>query len=86
MTLNIELPDSLRGALEAQARARGVSAEQYAQDMLAHEIESGYSHQHISEVLAGSLLDVPPEVLAMLPKDGASQHDHYTYGLPKRNS
>jgi predicted DNA-binding antitoxin AbrB/MazE fold protein len=27
---------------------------------------------------------LPEEVLARLPRDGASQHDHYTYGTPKR--
>ena len=30
--------------------------------------------------------DVPAEELAKLPKDGASQHDHYIYGLPKKDS
>lgn len=28
--------------------------------------------------------DAPSEELAKLPVDGASQHDHYIYGLPKR--
>jgi hypothetical protein len=28
--------------------------------------------------------DVPPEISATMPKDGASQHDHYIYGWPKR--
>jgi hypothetical protein len=27
--------------------------------------------------------DVPDEELACLPVDGAAQHDHYIYGLPK---
>ncbi len=27
---------------------------------------------------------LPPEVLESLPVDGASQHDHYIYGTPKR--
>ena len=27
---------------------------------------------------------LPPEVLAQFPADGASQHDHYLYGTPKR--
>jgi predicted DNA-binding antitoxin AbrB/MazE fold protein len=27
---------------------------------------------------------LPEEVLARLPRDGASQHDHYIYGTPKR--
>ena len=29
--------------------------------------------------------DVPAEVFASLPKDGARQVDHYVYGLPKRD-
>jgi hypothetical protein len=28
---------------------------------------------------------LPPEVFERLPEDGASQHDHYIYGLPKRD-
>jgi hypothetical protein len=32
-----------------------------------------------------NLKDVPPEEFAALPKDGASQVDHYLYGHPKRN-
>ena len=27
---------------------------------------------------------LPPETLDRLPADGASQHDHYIYGTPKR--
>ncbi len=29
---------------------------------------------------------IPPEVWERLPKDGASEVDHYIYGTPKRNS
>ena len=29
--------------------------------------------------------DLPDEVLAQLPTDGAEQHDHYLYGVPKRS-
>jgi len=28
--------------------------------------------------------DIPTEELDKLPTDGASQHDHYIYGTPKR--
>ena len=35
-------------------------------------------------VLVENMKNVPPEDLAALPKDGASQIDHYIYGLPKR--
>ena len=29
--------------------------------------------------------DMPEEVRAKLPDDGAAQHDHYIYGVPKRD-
>ena len=38
----------------------------------------------IWERIAESVADAPPEELAKLPSDGASQHDHYIYGTPKR--
>jgi hypothetical protein len=44
------------------------------------------SRRHISDVIAENMRDMPPEVLAELPTDGASEHDHYIYGLPKRYS
>ena len=44
------------------------------------------SRRHISEVIAEIMRDVPPEVLATLPNDGASEHDHYIYGIPKRQA
>jgi hypothetical protein len=37
----------------------------------------------IWEILATSLKDIPPEELALLPKDGASQVDHYVLWLPQ---
>jgi hypothetical protein len=42
--------------------------------------------RHISEVIADNMRDLPAEVLANLPSDGASEHDHYIYGLPKRHA
>jgi hypothetical protein len=30
--------------------------------------------------------DVPQEIIAMMPKDGASQHDHYIYRSPRRDA
>jgi predicted DNA-binding antitoxin AbrB/MazE fold protein len=38
----------------------------------------------IWERLAALAREVPPEVLDSWPTDGASQHDHYLYGTPKR--
>ena len=40
----------------------------------------------IWEEIAEIMADVPEEVLAKLPPDGAEEHDHYIYGTPKRSS
>jgi hypothetical protein len=39
----------------------------------------------IWEVITDIVKDVPDEVFDRLPKDAASQVDHYIYGLPKRD-
>jgi plasmid stability protein len=86
MTLTIDLPDEQTAALAAKARAQGVSAEEYARQLLAHALEvAGPRRRHISEVIRDNMRKVPPEILAAMPNDGASEHDHYIYGLPKRN-
>jgi hypothetical protein len=38
----------------------------------------------IWEALIEASLDIPEEELDLLPADGATQHDHYIYGTPKR--
>jgi plasmid stability protein len=38
MTLTIDLPDAEVTALAAKARARGISAEQYARQVLEHDL------------------------------------------------
>jgi len=40
--------------------------------------------QPIWALFADAFKDVPEAELARLPEDGAAQHDHYIYGLPKR--
>jgi Arc/MetJ-type ribon-helix-helix transcriptional regulator len=39
----------------------------------------------IWDVILDNMKDVPAEEFAKLPKDGASEVDHYLYGHPKRN-
>ena len=86
MTLTINLPDEQEAALAAKARARGVSAEEYARQVLAHDLEAGAPpRRHISDIIREHMSKVPAEIMARMPKDGASEHDHYIYGLPKRN-
>jgi hypothetical protein len=86
MTLTIELPDEQQEALAAKAREEGISAEQYARQIIEHALQpSARRRRHISYVILENMRDVPAEIMAAMPKDGASEHDHYIYGLPKRN-
>ncbi|MBV9676273.1 MAG: hypothetical protein JO185_08065 [Acidobacteriaceae bacterium] len=39
MTLTIELPERQETALKAKAQAQGLSAEEYARQVLAHDLE-----------------------------------------------
>jgi hypothetical protein len=40
-------------------------------------------YKPIWEIAEELVQDMPQEVLATLPIDGAEQHDHYIYGTPK---
>ncbi len=91
MTLILEMPDNKEAALKAKAQAQGVSAEQYVQRIVDRDLQepiipaSGSPRRHISEVIREIMSDVPLEDFESLPRDGASEHDHYLYGSPKRN-
>jgi hypothetical protein len=90
MTLTLVLPANKEAALKAKAQAQGVSVEQYVQRMVDRDLQEPNipatgPRRHISEVIREIMSDVPLEDFAGLPKDGASEHDHYLYGSPKRN-
>ena len=86
MTLTIERPEEQQAALAAKAREKGVSAEEYVRQILALDLEdSARPRRHISEIIRENMKRVPPEDLALMPKDGATQMDHYVYGVPKRD-
>jgi hypothetical protein len=82
MTLTIELPEELGTALEAEAHAQGVSAAGFAQEVLKRVINE--TRRPLSARIREIWKDMPEEVRASLPKDGASQIDHYVYCVPKR--
>lgn len=91
MTLN--LSDARKAALAARSAAEGLSLQQWLKN-LAEEVPAdvpGAIHppahspkRPIWDVIADRAHALPAEVIEHLPKDGASQHDHYVYGLPKR--
>jgi hypothetical protein len=82
MTLTIDLRDEEVKALTAKARAQGVSAEQYARLVLEQDLKVGLARRPISQSIREIWSDMPVDVRAKLPRDGASQIDHYVYGLP----
>ena len=85
MTLTIELPEEEVTVLAAKAQAQGVSAEQYARLVLERDLRTDAVRQPISQAIREIWSDMPVEVRTKLPRDGASEIDHYIYGLPKRD-
>jgi len=42
--------------------------------------------QIAAEIVLRHMRNLPPEIMNAMPEDGASQHDHYIYGWPKREA
>lgn len=82
----IELPDDQAAALMAKAASEGLSLVEWIQRLVEEAPPTGQPHGHIADMICESMKDVPPEVMATMPEDGASQHDHYIYGWPKREA
>jgi hypothetical protein len=78
------LLDEALEELKAHVRQHAVNGESHGRDadhaaLLPHETAKPIWEQFIE-----AFKDVPDEELERLPVDGAAQHDHYIYGLPKR--
>ncbi len=87
MTLTLELSDEQTTALQAKAAAEGLSVEAWLVKLAEPPAPTPPVErplQNIAEFIVESMKDVPPEIMATMPTDGASQHDHYIYGWPKR--
>jgi len=82
----IELPDEQAAVLKAKAAAEGLSLEAWLQKLAEQERPASHPHRHIADVILENMQDVPPEIMARMPEDGASQHDHYIYGWPKKEA
>ncbi len=93
MTIILPLQPQEEARLVAMARAKGVSTDSLVREALdkiladAHDErdEPKRESRPIWDVMLDNMKDVPPEDFARLPEDGASEHDHYLYGHPKRN-
>jgi plasmid stability protein len=80
----IEIPDEQAAALKARAAAEGLSLEDWFRKLAALPAPVERPMQTAADIILSSMRDVPPEVMATMPADGASQHDHYVYGWPKK--
>ena len=93
MTIILPLQPQEEARLVAMAQAKGVSADSLVREALDKILadarderdEPKRESRPIWDVMLDNMKDVPPEEFARLPKDGASEHDHYLYGHPKRN-
>jgi len=97
MTITLPLEPQEEARLIAMAKAKGLSADDLVREAVDRILadpravnptepeEPKQDRRPISEVIVDNMKDVPPEDLALLPRDGASQIDHYLYGHPKRN-
>ena len=90
MDVTLHFPEDQAAAIQAQAAAEGVSVDVWLQ-RLAEEharpdrgVAPPSPPRPIWEEILENMKDVPDEVMAAMPRDGASQHDHYIYGWPKR--
>jgi len=87
VTLTLQLPSEKEAALKAKAEAQGVSTEEYVQQVIDRDLDGeGRDFQPFWETFTRQMETLPDELFEHLPEDGASEHDHYLYGSPKKNS
>lgn len=82
MTLTIELPEEELTLLNAKASAEGLSPAQCATELLRQALSTA-ARKPLADRIRDIWADLPDDVQARLPSDGAEQHDHYIYGVPK---
>jgi len=84
--MSLILSDEQASALQAKAAAEGLSLEEWLRNLVEAKEPPAAERplQSAAEIILESMRDIPPEIMATMPTDGASQHDHYIYGWPKR--
>ena len=86
MNVTLSLDPEIEKSLKARAADRGVSLDAYLQEIVENEAKTAtQARPHIADVIRERMSKIPAEIMAQMPRDGASQHDHYVYGLPKRD-
>jgi hypothetical protein len=85
----IELPDEQAAVLKAKAAAAGLTLEAWLKKLASEESSTSSAErplQTAADIVLSHMRKVPSEIMETMPKDGASQHDHYIYGWPKREA
>jgi hypothetical protein len=90
MTMKVELTPDVQAGLLAQAQESGLSLEAYVEQVLRERVQDCPPARSAGEPFWKSFTRqvhaLPDDVFERLPEDGASEHDHYLYGAPKRNA
>lgn len=73
MTITLDIRPEIEVELEAAARAHGLTAEQYARQLLKKALASAGTKKPLSARIRQIWADMPDDVRAKLPADGASQ-------------
>jgi len=90
MDVTLHLSDEQAAAIEAQAAAEGLTMDAWLQQLAENHASRGENGsafpaaRPIWQEIVENMKDVPDELMAAMPQDGASEHDHYIYGWPKR--
>jgi len=77
--------------LISYARNLGTTPESVVREVLGPILQTppaaqpAITKRHISKIIADRISNLPVETFAVLPVDGATEHDHYLYGAPKKN-
>jgi hypothetical protein len=87
--MSLQLRPETEAAITALADASGVSVDEYVAALLEHQPSASQPPSKARRALSARIRDIwadmPDEVRAKSPTDGASQHDRYIYGIPKRS-
>jgi hypothetical protein len=94
VTITLPLQPKEEERLIAAARAKGLTTAALVREAIEPILTAEPEQKHeakselrpIWQAIQDNMKDVTPEEFAELPKDGASELDHYLYGHPRRNT
>jgi hypothetical protein len=90
MTITLPLQPQEEANLIAMAEAKGLTVNDLIREALERILterqpDAEKPLQTAADIVLERMRNVPTDAMARMPRDGASQHDHYIYGWPKRD-